>query len=313
LALRLLVRDQSMNGKTALVGLFRVLTINLALSASSPSLAGAEVTITQTNRVERWITNVINIQMPENRFVEEYHTNWVTQMRTNIVDLYATNWTMVNLTNEVEVAGTWTNYVTVYHTNWNTRILTNHTTLNLARTNSVDQYQTNWSTLTLTNWETVVLFKTNWIAQPLTHVVQVDLASQPAAAATAPTEVVEPREATAEAASPVPAVWAGPLALEAARTSSPPANGLFEVQLKVRRIGNTAAPVQVQNWRVERDDSAVLLFGQDQQFKRPLPVGKYKVEAKLKAEGDDSPLSVRGTLSVTLRDATIQPRLLVKK
>lgn len=92
-----------------------------------------------------------------------------------------------------------------------------------------------------------------------------------------------------------------------------PANDLVEVQLKVRRTDDTGVPVLVQNWRVERDDGAVLLFGQDQQFKRPLPVGKYKVEAKLKAEGDDSPLSVRGTLSVTLHDATIKPRLLVKK
>jgi len=107
--------------------------------------------------------------------------------------------------------------------------------------------------------------------------------------------------------------WAGPLALEAARTSLAPANDLVEVQLKVRRTDDTGVPVLVQNWRVERDDGAVLLFGQDQQFKRPLPVGKYKVEAKLKAEGDDSPLSVRGTLSVTLHDATIKPRLLVKK
>ena len=276
-----------MNGKTALAGLARVLAFNLVLSASSPSLAGAEVTITQTNRVERWITNVITIQMPQNRFVDEYHTNWVTRLRTNIVDVYATNWTMLKQTNEIKVASTWTNYVTAY--------------------------QTNWSTLTLTNWETVVLFKTNRITQPVTSVVQVDLPSRPAAAAAAPADAVEPRAAPAEAASPASAGWAGPLALEAARTSLPPANGLVEVQLKVRRTDNTAAPVQIQNWRVERDDGAVLLFGQEQQFKRPLPVGKYKVEAKLKAEGDDSPLSVRGTLSVTLRDATIQPRLLVKK
>jgi hypothetical protein len=302
-----------MNGNTALVGLLRVLAFTVVLSASSPSLAGAEVTITQTNWVERWITNVINIQMPENRFVDEYHTNWVTQMRTNIVDRYATNWTMVKLTNEIVVAETWTNYVTAYHTNWNTRTLTNHTTLNLLRTNSVDQYQTNWSTLNLTNWETVVLFKTNWITQPLTSVVQVDLPSQPAAAAAPPSEAVEPRKTPAEAASPAPARWAGPLAIEAARTSQSPANDLVEVQLKVRRTDNNAAPLLVQNWRVEREDGAVLLFGQDQQFKRPLPAGKYKVEAKLKAEGDDPPLSVRGTLSVTLRDATIQPRLLVKR
>ena len=276
-----------MNGNAALAGLFRVLAFNLVLSVPSLSLAGAEVTITHTNWVERWITNVINIQMPENKFLDEYHTNWVTQLQTNIVDVPVTNWTMVKQTNQVEVVATWTNYVTTYHTNWSTTTLTNHLTLNLVRTNSVDQYQTNWSTLTLTNWETVVLFKTNWIVQPVTNVVQVDLPSQPAAAApaAAPSEPVEPREAPAEAASPSPTTWAGPLALEAARTSQPPANDLVEVQLKVRRTDNTPGPLQIQNWRVEREDGAVLLFGQEQLFKRSLPVGKYKVEAKLKARG----------------------------
>ena len=302
-----------MNGKTALVGLFRVLAFNLVLSASSPSLAGAELTITQTNRVERWITNVINIQMPENRFVNEYHTNWVTQTQTNIVDLPVTNWTMVKQTNQVEVAATWTNHVTAYLTNWNTRTLTNQVAVNLARTNFVNRYQTNWSTLTLTNWETVVLFKTNWITHPVTNVVQIDLPSRPAAAAAAPSEVGEPQEVLAETASRVPAGWAGPLAIEATRTTKPPANDLVEVQLKVRRTDHSSAPLQVQHWRVEREDGAVLLAGQDQLFKRPLPVGKYKVEAKLKAEGDNAPLSVRCTLLVTLNDATVQPRLLVKK
>lgn len=302
-----------MNGHTALVGLFRVLVFNLVVLASSLSLAGSEVTITQTNWVERWITNVINIQMPENRFVNEYHTNWVTQMQTNIVDVPVTNWTMVRQTNEVEVAATWTNSVTAYHTNWNTRTLTNHVTLDLLRTNSVDRYQTNWSTLSLTNWETVVLFKTNWITLPVTNIVQVDLPTHPAAAAAPRSEPAEPQEAAAEAASPVPAGWAGPLAIEAARTSRAQASDLVEVQLKVRRTDSTSGPVQVQNWRVEREDGAVLLFGQEQLFKRPLPLGRYKVEAKLKAEGEGVPLSVRGTLLVTLREATIQPRLLVKK
>jgi len=302
-----------MNGNTALVGLFRVLAFSLALSASSPSLSGAEVTIIRTNWLERWITNVIDVRMPLNQFVDEYHTNWFTQMQTNIVDVPVTNWTMVKQTNQVEVAATWTNYVTAYHTNWNTKTLTNHVTLNLVQTNFVDRYQTNWSTLTLTNWETLVLFKTNWITQPVTNVVQVDLPTRPAAAAAVPSEAVEPQEARAETASPVPAGWAGPLAIEAARTTKPPANDLVEVQLKVRRTDNSSAPLQVQHWRVEREDGAVLLAGQDQQFKRPLPVGKYKVEAKLKAEGDNPPLTVRGTLSVTLHEASIQPRLLVKK
>jgi len=185
--------------------------------------------------------------------------------------------------------------------------------VNLVRTNFVDRYHTNWSTLKLTNWETVVLFKTNWFTQMVTNVFQIDLPKRPVAAAPAPSEDVEPKEAPAVTTSPVPVGWAGPLAIEAVRTARPVANDMVEVQLRVRRTDNTASPLQVQHWRVEREDGAVLLFGQEKEFKRELLAGKYKVEAKLKGEGDNLPLSVRGTLSVTTREAVIQPRLLVKK
>ena len=63
----------------------------------------------------------------------------------------------------------------------------------------------------------------------------------------------------------------------------------------------------------EREDGAILLVGQDQAFKRQLPVGRYKVEAKVRAHGDDPPLTARGTLSVTAHEATIEQRLLVRK
>jgi len=245
--------------------------------------------------------------------VDESHTNWVTQIRTNIVDVPVTNWTEVSQTNLIEVAATWTNYLTAYHTNLIDITLTNHVTCNLMQTNLVDRYQTNWTTLNLTNWETLVLFKTNWVTQTLTNMVQVDLPAHPAIAAAAAGEAAPPRENPAETTSLSPAKWTGPLALEAARTSRLLANGLVEVELKVRWTDDAPGPVQVEQWRVQREDGAVVLFGQEQQFKRSLPVGKYRVEAKLKAEAGDPPLSVRGTLSVTPNDATIQPRLLVKK
>jgi hypothetical protein len=302
-----------MNGNTSLVGMARVSALGLALWGSGQSLSSAEVTINRTNWVERWITNVIDIQMPENRFVNVYRTNWVTQLRTNVVDVYATNWTMCKVTNQIEVAATWTNHVTAYHTNWNTRTLTNRVAVNLVRTNFVDRYHTNWSMLKLTNWETVVLFKTNWITQPVTNVFQINLPKRPVAAAPAPSKDAEPKEAPAVATSPAPVGWAGPLAIEAVRTARPAANDMAEVQLRVRRSDNTATPLQVQHWRVEREDGTVLLFGQEKEFKRELLAGKYKVEAKLKGERDNPPLSVRGTLSVTTREAVIQPRLLVKK
>ena len=277
-----------MNGNASFVGLGRVLTSSLALWASGLSLIGTEVTITRTNWAERWITNLIEVRMPMNRFVNEYRTNWVTQLRTNVVDVYVTNWVTRKLTNQVEVAATMTHHVTAYHTNW--------------------------SMLNLTNWQTVVLLKTNWLNQAVTNIVQIDLPSRPAVAAAAPSEVVEPNETPVPTATPaLVAAWIGPLAIEAARTSRPPANDLVEVQMKVKRTDNTPALLQVQQWRVEREDGAILLFGQDQDFKRELPVGNYRVEAKLKVEGDNPQLSVRGTLSVTARETIIQPRLLVKR
>jgi hypothetical protein len=181
-------------------------------------------------------------------------------------------------------------------------------------TNHVTDYHTNWSMLNLTNWQTLVLFKTNWLTQAMTNVVQIDLPSSPVVATAAPSEVVELKEALVATATPAPAAhWAGPLAIEATRTSRPLANDLVEVQMKVKRTDSTAALLQVQQWRVEREDGAILLFGQDQDFKRELPVGNYRVEVKLKVEGDNPPLSVRGTLSVTARETIIQPRLLVRK
>src|ERR1035441_591157 len=107
-------------------------------------------------------------------------------------------------------------------------------------TNHVTDYHTNWSMLNLTNWQTLVLFKTNWLTQAMTNVVQIDLPSSPVVAAAAPSEVVEPNEAPVPTATPaLTAAWTGPLVIEAARTSQPPANDLVEVQMKVKRTDNT--------------------------------------------------------------------------
>jgi hypothetical protein len=221
---------------------------------------------------------------------------------------------MRTLTNQIEVKAVWTNHVTLYHTNWIPGSVTNHVTVNLVRTNYVDRYLTNWSVLNLTNWQTVVLFKTNLITQPVTNVAQIDLPVRPVAMAPTDEDAAEPQAASPETAFAESTTgWAGPLTIEAARTTRPAANDVVEVRLKVRWTANSVAPLVVQHWRVEREDGAVLLFGQDQEFKRQLPVGKYKVEARLKPDGDDPPVSARGTLSLTTRDAVIQPRLLVRK
>jgi hypothetical protein len=252
-----------MHGNTVLLRLVRALAVGLMLLASGLSLLGSEANVTRTNWFDRWITNVIEVRMPANRFVNEYHTNWVTLLRTNVVDVYATNRVTRTLTNQVVVDAFRTNLVAAYHTNWNLRSLTNVVVVQATRTNVVVACQTNWNVKTLTN--------------------QVTGGS------------------------------AGPLTIEAAKTARPVVNNLVEVQLKARWSGMTTAPLQFQSWRVEREDGAVLLFGQDQTFKRQLPVGKYKVQAQLRAEGDNLPLVARGTLSVTAQEVTIQQKLLVKK
>jgi len=286
-----------MIGNAALIRVIWMHACALALGTTALALFGAETTITKTNWSERWITNVIEVTIPSNRFVNEYHTNWTTRTVTNLVTMEALR----------------TNLVTACQTNWITRTLTNTVVVNLLRTNFVDQYHTNWSTLNLTNWETVVLFKTNRSTQTVTNVVQAEMSPQPAVAA--PTQSVEstPKQAAVQTAAPVPAPWTGPLAIQAARTARPPANNMVEVQLKVRWTDSTPAQPRVQNWRLEREDAAILLFGQEQEFKRQLPFGEYKVEARLKAEGDSSPLSVRGTLSVTASGATIQQRSPIRR
>ena len=60
-----------------------------------------QANVMRTNLVERWITNLIEIRMPLNRFVNEYQTNWVTQYHTNVIDVYATNQLTRTVTNQV--------------------------------------------------------------------------------------------------------------------------------------------------------------------------------------------------------------------
>jgi hypothetical protein len=250
--------------------------------------------ITRTNWVERTITNLIEVRMPKNVFVNEYRTNWVEQVNVNVVDVYKTNRLTRTVTNTVVVDAVRTNFVAAYQTNF------------------VVACQTNWKTLALTNWQTVIVMRTNWINQPITNVVQLDL--PPIHEVSAPKPVVELKETRLDTPSSPPAAAAAEgLVLEAARTARPSANNQAEVQLKVRAVDDTEPPVQVQKWRVEREDGAILSFGQDQEFKRELPVGKYKVEAKVRREAAGPLLLVRGLLTVTASEAAIQPNLVVKK
>jgi hypothetical protein len=303
-----------MIANAALGGKLRLLTLVVALWAPRLALFGFEATVTRTNWSDRWITNVIQVTIPTNRYVNAYHTNWTMQtitnpvevraVWTNVVVAYYTNWTTRTRTNTVSVGATHTNFVTRYQTNWST----------LTLTNLLTRYQTNWTTLNLTNWEAVVMLRTNWVTLPVTNVVQIDVATRPAAPAAAARQVVAPKPAVAEPSSTAPvAAWSGPLVIEASRTTQSSANGLVEMQIRVRWNDSRTAPLQVLSWRIEGENGAVFLFGQEQEFKPQLPAGNYKVEVRLKGEADAPTRAVRGTLSVTTREVTVEPRLLVRK
>ena len=252
------------------------------LCASAAGLPAGEVNLTRTNWVERWITNLIEVQMPANRFVNEYHTNWITQMRTNVIDIYATNLV--------------------------TRTATNRVMVDAFRTNFITEWHTNWQALNVTNWETVAVIRTNWPSQPVAAVIGVGGASASTVSTATPKDNPPAVREPATSAS----LAADGLVIEASRGARAAANGQIDITLKIRAATGAAAP-QVQQWRIEREDGAILCFGQDQDFRRDLPVGRYKLEVKILRETENPAASTRAILSVTPREVALEQRLTARR
>ena len=263
----------------------RVPTVLAALFtgiAAATSLSAGETYETSTTWLDRTITNQIEIRIPRNVYVNEYRTNWIERTVTKVIPVYATNQTVKTVTNQV--------VVNAFHTNF------------------VNAYSTNWKTFTLTNWETVLVLKTNRVSQQLTNVEVIDLvAARVASPPTVPTS--DPPAAKKGALivlSSSAATLTDALLLEAVMTTPPSVNGRAEVQLSVKWAEDASRPLEVRQWRVEREDETVLCFGQGRQFKRELPVGEYTVEASVQRDAKSPLLLARGTLTITSRDAVIR-------
>lgn len=218
-----------------------------------------------------------------------------------VVEVVQTNWTPRYVTNLIEVRAPLNAFVTEYHTNLIQRSVTNTVVLDVFRTNFVTRYETNWVTrtltnlnvLSLTNWETVVVTRTNWIRQPMTNVIEMNV---PVAAAAPPVQSEPPPVSTPKV------VASGSLALQVVRTARPVQGSQVELSFRLQLAEDAAAALQVQQWRVEREDGAVFFFPQEQEFKRTLPVGRYQISAKAR-RGPESPvLNLKSSLDVT-RDA----------
>ena len=308
----------------------------LTLPAAAAPAAETERTLTRTNLAQRWITNVIEMRMPKNVFVDEFHTNWFRQYYTNVVDVYATNWltqTLTNvvpirasrtvseteyrtnwhtvrMTNEVAVEAFRTNFVNQWQTNWRTISLPREVAVEVPRTNFVPQWRTNWKTFTLTNWQTVLVMKTNWYNQPVTNVVAIDLFTNPVAPPQA-TATSPSQSSSLQSEDAAPLRGASPtdeLRLEAARTERAAANNVAEVQMRVHWTKAAGTPLAVRQWRVESETGAILCSGQDQEFKRELPVGRYRVEVRAQKNADSPLLAARAILALSSTEALILPR-----
>lgn len=304
------------------------LPVLLALPAVLQPVVGAETYVTHTNWIEKTITNVVEVRMPRNIFLDEYRTNWLEQIHTNVVVVYSTNHVVRDLPRNVEVDIVHTNIVTHYTTNYinkalprtvtvdlvftnfvnfyttNVKILrlTNDIAINLVETNVVDQYRTNWQTLYFTNFEPVLVMKTNWVRQPVTNVVSINLA---APATHSRTASAKPQPEISKPSASVESAVDGPV-LEGAKTGSRPDNNLVEVQLKVRWPADTADAPPVQQWKIEREDGSFMSFGQEQTFKKELPVGNYKIESKLQWESDAPVLMLRGTMVISANEVVVR-------
>ena len=248
--------------------------------------AGAkEITVATTNWVEQWITNVIEIKAPANHFVNRYHTNWVDKYWTNVVAVYNTNRVTRFLTNHIAVDVVQTNLIAAYHTNF------------------IAAYNTNYKTLHLTNWNTVLVLRTNWVNVPVTNVVDLEMSAKHSDNNQAAAQKVK---------EPAGTVGGEPLAMAAHPVPKVLPNHQIEVKLIVHWTNDTTAPVQVQQWRVEREDGTILCFGQDQEFKRALPAGKYKVRVKAQRESNGPLLAALGTLAVSPSEVILQQKAAVR-
>src|SRR6266481_2160949 len=309
-----------MNGTARMrpVGLVACLATGVFLQ----SVNGAETYVTRTNWVDKAITNIVEVRMPKNVFVNECHTNWVEQVHTNVVTRelprkvvvdfvhtnlithYSTNYINKSEERTIYIDLLSTNFVDVFRTNVKVLHLTNDIAVNLVKTNLVDRYRTNWQTLNFTNFQTVLVMKTNWVTQPVTNLVQLDLPAK-----SAPSSAVVSAKPERQSAKSIANAADGPI-LEGAKTSGHPGNSFVEVLLRVRWPGETV-DAAVQQWKVEREDGAFMSVGLEKTFRKELATGSYKIEAKLKSDGPAQ--VVRGTLVITANEVVVRQKTTGKK
>jgi len=306
------------------LGALLLFAVSLNGSLAQTNVRPLILVASSTNVTSRYITNVIQVSIPTNIFVDEYRTNWFRRDITNVVDLFRTNVVPQTKTNVLTVNSYVTNAVTAYRTNVNTVLLTNWETVVVARTNSITKpvtnvvdytntvlverfatnlvveyqtnlaraFQTNFKTLSLTNWETVLVMKTNWTTHPITNIVEIEAPAVPAVAVTTPApSVANPESSPAASATDL----TQKVEFDLTHIGQPNRPGQFPVRLVLLSVSGGVLPVH--EWRVEKVDGSALVGGARPEFTGTLPAGLYKIVARVRAD-DGTVRTIRGNTEI---------------
>ncbi len=294
------------------VALMRALLMFALAALTLPATAARPVVVntTITNGFTRYLTNVIEVSVPNNVFVDEFRTNWIRRDVVNVINVYQTNIVPQYRTNLLTVARYATNLVTAWHTNVNTLTLTNWENFVVLRTNwvqlpvtnVVESTRTNYVTITVTNWQPVTVITTNVVPGPVVGAVR-----------TQPLRVTAPAPAPVTELAPVAKVELPPatrfadlgqgLQLDLAYVGSPKEPGQFPIRLTL--LSASGAMLAVSEWRVEKTDGGGLMIGAKPEFSSTLPAGNYRVTARVRAE-DGTVKTVRGNIDIRMDAGAIR-------
>lgn len=199
--------------------------------------------IRTTNFLPRFITNIIKVSIPTNRFYDECRTNWVRQRITNVVDLFCTNIVPV-----VEF-----------------------------RTNLQIAYTTNLTTITLTNWVNVPVTNAVEIEIPIAKTESAPVTTPPPPPAKTASKA-EPQQPVASNVDN-----STRLEFELTHTAKPTKPDQYPVRLVLKAGDAADTILPVQEWRVDKVDGGAFMIGSRAEFTGTLPAGSYRVSARLRA------------------------------
>jgi hypothetical protein len=254
----------------------------LGVMVAPQARAVREITVTRTNQAERWITNLVEVNVPLNRFVEVF--------TTNVWDRFVTNTVSIELTNTIPVTAYRTNVFDMYSTN-----LVNVTATNVI---PVTAYRTNVQTFNLTNFETVLVIQTNWVKATVTNVAVLSMpAPEPAATSAAVDPATVP--VASRPAVVISSTKPGAIVVSALATGKSSVPRHAEVKLTAAWRDESTEPMNVLQWKVESDTTSIMAYSQGREFKREMPFGTYRVEIKATRGSAAAVLIGKGVLKIT--------------